>query len=372
MIKIYLQLFGGGKKSKTTYQAASVPDASADEQQLQANQMNYANNTYNNAGLLTNAEMDAANNSVYADWQNIYDNTQAQMAANQAQANTLASGVLPAEYSANRQAALNADLQGTMGNAISSLGNRGILNSTTTNNALNGISQNAANTLAANYGTDMNTASGLLSNSQNLSNQAITNAANASTGSMILPTAYSDLATAADAPTSTLLTNMSNNRYTMASPAQTIVQQGNGGLLGGLANAAAAYYGACFKAGTKIETIEGELPIENIMLHDQVVTPDGLEKVTAIYKANKPIVVVETHYGKVNTTETQRLMTPNGLVRVINLKVGDEVETDRGTEEIKAIINTGYKEKVYELDVTGKNLFYADGFLVDGMTEVAK
>lgn len=46
------------------------------------------------------------------------------------------------------------------------------------------------------------------------------------------------------------------------------------------------------------------------------------------------------------------------------------METDRGMETITGIIETGKTETVYELDVTGKNLFYADGFLVDGMTEV--
>lgn len=87
----------------------------------------------------------------------------------------------------------------------------------------------------------------------------------------------------------------------MASPAQTIVQQGNGGVLGGLMSGVGVYYGAaCFKAGTKIETIEGKTPIEDIKLNDKAITPDGIEKVTAIYKANKPIVIVETHYGKVS------------------------------------------------------------------------
>lgn len=247
MVKIYLQLFGGGltggKGTKTTNVKANVPPASAEEQQLLGNQMNYANTTYNNANTFANASMNAINNnSVNTNWQNLYDTAQAQTTANQAQAQNLANGELPSQYSTNRQAALNADLQGTVGNLLSSLGNRGILNSTTANSALNNISQNAANTLAANYSSDMSTASGLLNNAQTLAQAGLNNATTAIQGALIQPTAYSALSLANDEPTSSLLTGLRNSRYSVASPAQTIVQQGNGGLLGGLANAAKAYY----------------------------------------------------------------------------------------------------------------------------------
>jgi hypothetical protein len=250
MIKIKLQLFGGGgltgsKGAETTTYDAKIPDATTEETQLLGNQMNYANTQQNNANTLANATANQINNnSVNTDWQNLYDTAQNQTNANQTQANSLSSGVLPSEYSTNRQNALNADLQGTVGNMISGLGNRGVLNSTTTDSAMNNISQNAANTLANNYTTDMNTASNLVSNNQNIASQGLTNATNAQKGSLVQPTAYSSLATSANEPTSTLLTNLRNARYSVASPGGTVVQQGNGGLISGLASAAAKYYTA--------------------------------------------------------------------------------------------------------------------------------
>lgn len=53
-------------------------------------------------------------------------------------------------------------MQGTVGNAITGLADRGILNSTTTTGALNNISQNAANSLASQYNQDLSSQSQLL------------------------------------------------------------------------------------------------------------------------------------------------------------------------------------------------------------------
>ena len=46
--------------------------------------------------------------------------------------------------------------------------------------------------------------------------------------------------------------------------------------------------------------------------------------------------------------------------------------TVNGFESITAIIATGKKEKVYELELTGDNMFYANGILAEGLTEADK
>ena len=74
----------------------------------------------------------------------------------------LVNGVLPSAYATNRQNALNADLRGTVGNAVNSLGNRGIMNSSVTNKALGDISQNASDTLYKNYLNDLSMEADLL------------------------------------------------------------------------------------------------------------------------------------------------------------------------------------------------------------------
>ena len=39
---------------------------------------------------------------------------------------------------------------------------------------------------------------------------------------------------------------------------------------------------------------------------------------------------------------------------------------------ITSIVETGRKEKVYELELTGDNMFYANGILAEGLTEADK
>ena len=79
----------------------------------------------------------------------------------------LTNGILPAAYAQARQQALNSDLKGTMGNAVSNLATRGIMNSSITNKALSDISRNASDTLARNYTSDLSTQAGLLNQRQN-------------------------------------------------------------------------------------------------------------------------------------------------------------------------------------------------------------
>ena len=88
----------------------------------------------------------------------------------------LSNGILPAAYAAARQKALQDDLTSTVGTSISGLANRGILNSSVTDSALNNISQNASTTLAKNYDNDLATEAGLLGNrATNISNVYSTN-----------------------------------------------------------------------------------------------------------------------------------------------------------------------------------------------------
>ena len=247
MVKIILQLFGGGKGSKTVYQEASVPEASPEEKALLQQQYDYIQKTMPVSENLLNMANGALNGQQVnpdPNWQTLYNNAQGQTAQNQGLMQNLQNGQLPSAYSANRQQVLNNELQGTVGNAITGLADRGILNSTTTTGALNNISQNAANSLASQYNQDLSSQSQLLNQSQQMAMDPITTAATAQEASINVPMQYLAMATGQDAPTQNLLTNLSNNRYSMASPAQTIVQQGNGGLLGGLASGVGSYFGA--------------------------------------------------------------------------------------------------------------------------------
>lgn len=374
----------------------------------------------------------------------------------------LLNGVLPSSYAENRQKALQADLTNTVGNTLSGLASRGIINSSQADSAFNDISRNASNTLAAQYGNDMQTAAGLagqaynnrlagingkagligdtfrnqlagtsekaniagqqynsqlsglnsragllgdmfrsqlsgygqqsdlgntnfnnrmqgLSTLSQLANQAqqfamdpIKTAATAQEASINTPMKYLAMATGQDAPTQGLLSQLSQQRYSVATPGQTIVRQGSGGFFGGLMSGLGSYL-ACFVAGTEISTPEGAVAIEQMAFGDQVISFDTVNEVTELHDMGEAdIYELNTPSFAVETTQTEVFMTPDGKKPLTELSEGESVMTVNGFEPITSIVETGRKEKVYELELTGDNMFYANGILAEGLTEADK
>ena len=374
----------------------------------------------------------------------------------------LLNGVLPSSYAENRQKALQADLTNTVGNTLSGLASRGIINSSQADSAFNDISRNASNTLATQYRNDMQTAAGLAGQAYNnrlagingkaglisdtfhnqlagtsekaniagqqyngqlsglnsraellgdmfrnqlsgygqqadignmnfnnqqqgastlsqLANQAqqfamdpIKTAATAQEASINTPMKYLAMATGQNAPTQGLLSQLSQQRYSVASPAQTVVRQGSGGFFGGLMSGLGSYL-ACFVAGTEISTPEGAVVIEQMAFGDQVISFDTVNEVTELHDMGEAdIYELNTPSFAVETTQTEEFMTPDGNKSLSELSEGDSVMTVNGFEPITAIIATGRKEKVYELELTGDNMFYANGILAEGLTEADK
>ena len=388
MLKFDLQLFGGGgKKSKVVSTSAKVPEASSEEKQVLSNElgwladamgvsknlMNLANGQIQNSqvtpdynsllqsalsgtqqagqtvsGLIPQVQngVAGANNAnngyiggignamqTYQEGNKYLDSDyQKAMADNSGIMSGLLSGDLPSAYAQNRQKALQSDLDATMGSTLSSLADRGIINSSVANQSMNDISKNAANALAANYTSDMGTAAnlanaaynnqlnglngraGLLSGlysgelsgigqqagltgnnvsnilngasaqgslagqQANLANQPIDTAAAAQSNAASTPLNYFNAAIGLQNPNLSLYDSMSGHRYAVATPGQTYVKQGSGGwfgnLLGTAANSAAAYY-ACFPAGTLVSTGYEDVPIEKMRKGDTVVIQGG-------------------------------------------------------------------------------------------------
>lgn len=387
MLKFNLQLFGGGKKSKVVSTSAKVPEASSEEKQVLSNEMNWLNNAmgvsrnlmnlangqiqnsqvtpdYNSllqaalsgtgqaqqtvSGLLPQVQngvtgANDANNGyiggignameTYQEGNKYLDSDYQKAMANNADTmNGLLSGQLPSAYAQNRQKALQSDLDSTMGSTLSSLADRGIINSSVANQSMNDISKNAANALANSYSSDMaqaanlansaynnqlnglNGRAGLLSGlysgqlsgigqqagltgnnisnilngasaqsslagqQANLANQPIDTAAAAQSNAASTPLNYFNSAVGLQSPNLSLYDSMSGHRYAVATPGQNYVKQGSGGwfsnLLGTAANSAAAYY-ACFPAGTMVATGHGDVPIEKMAEGDTVVIQGG-------------------------------------------------------------------------------------------------
>lgn len=482
MLLFDLQLFGK-KGTKITTTPAQVPQMSDEEKGLLGEQLKWAQTTQPVAQNLLNMANQALSSQQVTpnpNWQTLYDRAQNQTAANnqlvqglipQVNANTdanaatndrfsgllgnaiqsmtqgnkelaseyntamqnngtamqgLLNGVLPSSYAENRQKALQADLTNTVGNTLSGLASRGIINSSQADSAFNDISRNASNTLAAQYGNDMQTAAGLAGQAYNsqlagingkagllgdmfrnqlsgygqqadlantnfnnrqqgistlsqLANQSqqmatdpIKTAATAQEAAINTPMKYLAMATGQNAPTQGLLSQLSQQRYSVASPAQTVVRQGSGGFFGGLMSGLGSYF-ACFTAGTEISTPEGAVAIEQMAFGDQVVSLGTVNEVTELHDMGEAdIYELHTPSCTVETTQTEVFMTPDGKKPLTELSEGESVMTVNGFEPITAIIATGRKEKVYELELTGDNMFYANGILAEGLTEADK
>ena len=482
MLLFDLQLFGK-KGTKITTTDPQVPKMSDEEKGLLGEQLKWAQTTQPVAQNLLNMANQALSSQQVTpnpNWQTLYDRAQNQTAANnqlvqglipQVNANTdanaaannrfsgllgnaiqsmsqgnkelaseynaamqnnntamqgLLNGVLPSSYSENRQKALQSDLTNTVGNTLSGLASRGIINSSQADSAFNDISRNASNTLAAQYGNDMQTAAGLagqayhnqlagingkagllgdmfknqlsgygqqsdlgntnfnnrmqgLSTLSQLANQSqqmamdpIQTAATAQEAAINTPMKYLAMATGQNAPTQGLLSQLSQQRYSVATPGQTIVRQGSGGFFGGLMSGLGSYL-ACFVAGTEISTPEGAVAIEQMAFGDQVISLGAVNEVQELHDMGEADVhELNTPSFAVETTQTEVFMTPDGNKPLTELSEGDNVMTVNGFEPITAIIATGRKEKVYELELTGDNMFYANGILAEGLTEADK
>ena len=482
MLLFDLQLFGK-KGTKITTTPAQVPQMSDEEKGLLGEQLKWAQTTQPVAQNLLNMANQALSSQQVTpnpNWQTLYDRAQNQTATNnqlvqglipQVNANTdanaaannrfsgllgnaiqsmtqgnkelaseynaamqnnstamqgLLNGVLPSSYAENRQKALQADLTNTVGNTLSGLASRGIINSSQADNAFNDISRNASNTLAAQYGNDMQTAAGLagqaynnqlagingkagllgdmfrnqlsgygqqadlgntnfnnrmqgLSTLSQLANQSqqmamdpIRTAATAQEAATNTPMKYLAMATGQNAPTQGLLSQLSQQRYSVATPGQTIVRQGSGGFFGGLMSGLGSYF-ACFTAGTEISTPEGAVAIEQMAFGDQVVSLGTVNEVTELHDMGEAdIYELNTPSFAVETTQTEVFMTPDGKKPLTELSEGESVMTVNGFELITSIVETGRKEKVYELELTGDNMFYANGILAEGLTEADK
>lgn len=482
MLLFDLQLFGK-KGTKITTTPAQVPQMSDEEKGLLGEQLKWAQTTQPVAQNLLNMANQALSSQQVTpnpNWQTLYDRAQNQTAANnqlvqglipQVNANTdanaaannrfsgllgnaiqsmtqgnkelaseyntamqnnstamqgLLNGVLPSSYAENRQKALQADLTNTVGNTLSGLASRGIINSSQADSAFNDISRNASNTLATQYGNDMQTAAGLAGQAYNsqlagingkagllgdmfrnqlsgygqqadlantnfnnrqqgistlsqLANQSqqmatdpIKTAATAQEAAINTPMKYLAMATGQNAPTQGLLSQLSQQRYSVATPGQTIVRQGSGGFFGGLMSGLGSYL-ACFVAGTEISTPEGAVAIEQMAFGDQVISLGTVNEVTELHDMGEAdIYELRTPSCMVETTQTEVFLTPNGKKPLTELSEGESVMTVNGFEPITSIVETGRKEKVYELELTGDNMFYANGILAEGLTEADK
>lgn len=141
-------------KGGTTYSYTPSPE----ERALLAQQVELQNQFYPNAIKLNEAAGDVLWDSygtVQADYNKMNDTAQQQIANAQGIVSGLQSGQLPQAYIDNMTNAVGGTIQNTLGNAINSLGQRGVINSSVGNKAINDIANSTANAVAEQYNNNI-------------------------------------------------------------------------------------------------------------------------------------------------------------------------------------------------------------------------
>ena len=171
-----LQMFKGG----TTVTNTSSYTPSEYELQLQHAQANYADAISPNSLWLNDTAKGLLQNSlgtVQVDYNKLNSDAQNQIAGAQAGIGNLTNGQLPSSYLQNMTDAVKTGVTNTVGSNINDLANRGVLNSSVTNKALNDISSNVSDTMAKSYNNNINTLGNLYNNQISNATAGITTAA---------------------------------------------------------------------------------------------------------------------------------------------------------------------------------------------------
>ena len=147
--KFNLQLFGGGG-GKGGGGSSSSSSYTPSPQELQI--MEYMKDNAANAQTGITSMLNQFNTGVKSDaFNNLLGHSSGMIQSGQNTYSDLLNGKLPTAYTENMADAIKSGVNSTVGSNITSLANRGVLNSSVTNKALNDVEGNVANAMAQNY-----------------------------------------------------------------------------------------------------------------------------------------------------------------------------------------------------------------------------
>ena len=160
MFKFDLQLFGGGGGGKGGGGGSSSSSYEPSEQEKQI--MNYMAQNAEQAQTGIGSLLGQFNTGVQSDtFKNLLNNSLNQVQSGQNLTSQLTQGKLPTAYTDNMTNAIKTGVNNTVGAAVNSLGNRGVLNSSVTNKAMNDIEKNVSDTMAQQYSNNIGQLAGL-------------------------------------------------------------------------------------------------------------------------------------------------------------------------------------------------------------------
>lgn len=378
MFKLILQLHGGGKGSTTQVQSYKP---TSEEIRMQKQAADYAEAVAPNALRLNNTAAGLLWDSIgsnQVDFRAMNEQAQRQIDSANGTLGGLMNGQLPTAYEQNMQDVINRGVQNSVGNAINSLGQRGVLNSSVTNQALKDASDSAAHAMTDAYTSNIGVLSQLAGQQVNQATSGITAGAAAQEAaqqpainlwqaSLGLNQGGTGTALAGVSGKGTTTSTMSNSGGGLGGTL--------GGLFGGLASGWASTW--CFAEDTLVKMADGTAKfIQDVVKGDKVLCPhkDGTESVEEVLE------VMEPHYADVYaltakdkdgnyvvafTTSTQPVLCADGtFCKVGNLKLMKELH---GGLVVVSIEHDEFAP-VYDLKVSGENNYYADGFVAKGGT----
>ena len=349
-----------GKKGGSSYHERPL---SEEEKQLLRQQQIYLASIQPSIDKLVSRGTNLLDNVVNPDWQSIYTNTVNDIDGLRKEQAELATGRLPRAYADAKTDYFNRIYENTMGQQLSAMARKGIVDSSRLNQATNDMQKNMAAQMSKDYTDDIKTQSGLLDQKYHFAQSPMEIAKKANQYSFANPEQYLQLAQGQHKSNTEAIqtTGQLNN-------GRGYVTQNGSGFFGGLMQGVGAYL-ACFPADVTIETDYGYIPINEVQEGDIVVAKDGIEKVLKVIECGvQETMILTTDNHQVETTHTQTVWTRDGLKSIDELDVGIEVLTDNGFERITNF-SGGRIVPVYELVCTGSNLFYANGIVVEGFTE---
>lgn len=363
--------------SNTTVQSYQPTEQ---EIRLQKQAADYSEAVAPNALWLNNVAQGLLKDSlgtIQVDYNNLAQNATQQVTAAQQGVAGLTQGQLPAAYQQNMENSIKSGVENSVGSMVNDLAGRGVLNSSVANNALAGINSAAANAMAEQYQNNIGVLNGLYGQQASLAGQNIaTNAAAQEAAQQPALNLWNASLGLNSGGTLGALNAVSGQGTTTSTQSTS----GGGSFLGGLfntgANAAVSAW-ACFTDDTKIKTPDGEKYIRHIHKGDKVVcyNPNGEDTVEEVIETMEPrysvtyaVVCSDNKNNKkaVYTTLSQPLLTEDGeMLEVSVMRIGTRL---KGAGKVLGIVESG-ERKVYDLKLTGSNMYYANGFVAKGCTD---
>ena len=239
-----LPCFCKGKGGSTTINKPADP--TPQETRLQNIQASFAEQSAPNAMKLQNtaANMLFSNPGIVpVDYTNMGNQAVAGAQQLQQQAQANGRGEIPQAFLDNQQKVINNQLQGTMGNAVNSLMQRGVLgDSSPTRGSFYDIGRGVSDAVTNNFNNNINQQSQNIEQQRGLLSQPMELLNSAQNASIDIPNKLLAMSRGEMANTSNLWQNMAQQR--IASKPDVIQQQGNGGIFGDILGGVGAFYGA--------------------------------------------------------------------------------------------------------------------------------